>query len=484
MFHRYTLEKYKGPGSRHTCPGCGNAKVFTRYIDSQTSEHLAPSVGRCSREIKCGYHYTPKQYFKEHSIYGPKEKKPIAFRQVQPPQSKLVSFIANDVFKSSLKGYNQNNFVHYLQQLFGADITRQLIARYYIGTSKHWNAATIFWQIDAKGRSRTGKIMLYSPITGKRVKEPFNHITWVHKVLKRPEFELKQCLFGEHLLRSDPQKPVAIVESEKTAIIASVYLPGFIWLAAGSLSNLTAERCRPLAGRKVILYPDLKALDKWKAKAAELSHITRFVVSDLLERKASEADRQQGFDLADYLVRFPVPEQPQVHTTPQQTPVAEQFKAAVLNEYLQTGVVDGDKWFEVYQRQGLTARAALTAVYQLSWENGFEIEAEPPQPGTDPQQENSDLSDCIKEKNTGFSARFPEKNEHSWEPKISELNQYFKSIELPSGPIRLNACTYVSNVSEMIESHFTAVRANDGNSTFLPFLNRLQQMKTYLSKIK
>jgi len=56
--------------------------------------------------------------------------------------------------------------------------------------------------------------MLYSPTTGKRVKEPFNHITWVHKALKQPDFNLKQCLFGEHLLQ-DKTKPVAIVESEK-----------------------------------------------------------------------------------------------------------------------------------------------------------------------------------------------------------------------------------------------------------------------------
>lgn len=76
-----------------------------------------------------------------------------------------------------------------------------------------------------------------------------------------PDFELKQCLFGEHLLR-DKAKPIAIVESEKTAIIASVYLPQFIWLAVGSLTNLNAEKCSVLKGRTVTLFPDLNGFEK------------------------------------------------------------------------------------------------------------------------------------------------------------------------------------------------------------------------------
>ena len=49
---------------------------------------------------------------------------------------------------------------------------------------------------------------------------------------------------------------MAIVESE-TVIIASVYLPGRIWLAAGSLTNLNPEICGVLKGRRVTLYPDI-----------------------------------------------------------------------------------------------------------------------------------------------------------------------------------------------------------------------------------
>ena len=118
---------------------------------------------------------------------------------------------------------------------------------------------------------------------------------------------LKQCLFGEHLL-IDKSKPVAIVESEKTAIIASAYLPRFIWLAVGSLSNLSIEMCKILTGRKIILFPDLKGFEKWTNKAKELSDIAEFVVSDLLEHKASEQEREQGLDIADYLLRFELKE--------------------------------------------------------------------------------------------------------------------------------------------------------------------------------
>jgi hypothetical protein len=125
----------------------------------------------------------------------------------------------------------------------------------------------------------------------------------VHKVLKLDNFNLKQCLFGEHLLQ-DKSKPIAIVESEKTAIIASVYVPDYIWLASGSLSNLNTEKCAVLRGRMLTLFPDIKGFEKWNSKAQELSHIATFNVSDLLERNATQEEREKGLDLADYLIRF------------------------------------------------------------------------------------------------------------------------------------------------------------------------------------
>ncbi|HTD39228.1 MAG TPA: DUF6371 domain-containing protein [Mucilaginibacter sp.] len=367
----YTLEPYSTPSSRYHCPNCNDrARTFVRYINTDTGDHLADHVGRCGRENNCGYHYKPSQYFRNegsrHAGYRPMTIAQINKRIYKPkprsnhepstinyqPTSKRVFkpkrkinhepltnnhqplFINPEIVDATICKYERNNFVQYLLETFGIDVTYRLICQYRVGTAKHWRGATVFWQIDAEGWVRTGKIMLYDTQTGKRVKKPFSHITWAHCLLepksesresqKSPEdknaadlrtsgladfrttFKLKQCLFGEHLLTQFPDKPVAIVESEKTAIIASAYDESFIWLACGSISNLNATICKPLHGRRVTLYPDLGAFDKWKAKARQLQQAipkSKFTVSPVLEQQANDDDRKKGLDLGDFLHR-------------------------------------------------------------------------------------------------------------------------------------------------------------------------------------
>lgn len=298
--YKYKLEPYRGLKTRYTCPNCGHNKSYTRYIETDSGEHLAEHVGRCNRESKCGYHYPPKQYFSDN-IHLKKEisRNPTTQKKISNPAP--ISYITSELFEKSLSNYEENNFVLYLKKLFGKEVTNQLIKQYHIGTSKKWTNSTIFWQVDILGKIRTGKIMLYDPVSGKRIKKPYNHISWVHSTLKDSTFNLQQCFFGEHLLQDEILKPVAIVESEKTAIIASVYLTEFIWLAVGSINNLSTERCKVLQERNVVLYPDLNAFDKWQQKAMALSGIANFKVSDLLELNSSIEEKQQGLDLADYL---------------------------------------------------------------------------------------------------------------------------------------------------------------------------------------
>jgi hypothetical protein len=185
----------------------------------------------------------------------------------------------------------------------GDEATKEAVQRYFTGTSRQWDGATVFWQIDGCGRVHAGKIMQYDSKTGKRVREPVNKISWVHTVLKLADFHLSQCLFGEHLLKEN-NKTVAIVESEKTAIIASCYLSDFIWLACGGCGNLSITLCESLKGRNVVLFPDAGRYNEWSEKAKALSSICIVSISSLIEEAATEDERKAGFDLADYLVRF------------------------------------------------------------------------------------------------------------------------------------------------------------------------------------
>ncbi|WP_430815720.1 PG0870-related protein [Carboxylicivirga sp. RSCT41] len=64
------MEKYNGSNSRYNCPNCGHeqSRTFSKYIDVETGNYLHDNVGRCNREDKCGYHYTPKQYFEDQGL--------------------------------------------------------------------------------------------------------------------------------------------------------------------------------------------------------------------------------------------------------------------------------------------------------------------------------------------------------------------------------------------------------------------------------
>jgi len=156
--------------------------------------------------------------------------------------------------------------------------------------------------------------MLYNSVTGKRIKEPFNKINWAHSILMKSGkisagTVVNQCLFGEHLVKEKPNQ-VVIVESEKTALIASAYLPEFTWMACGGLSNLSCHRLNPIKQFPIVLHPDLRALQKWQERATELTRSGfTITVSNLLETstQVSEADRAAGLDLADFLLRQPIP---------------------------------------------------------------------------------------------------------------------------------------------------------------------------------
>jgi len=221
------------------------------------------------------------------------------------------SYIPTSYFERSLSHYAINPLYQYFCRVFGEEETTRLFRLYNIGTSVKWGGSAVFWQVDIEGHVRAGKIMCYNPENGHRVKEPQAYVSWAHSELKLPDFHLKQCLFGEHLLKGSSETPVMLVESEKTAVIMSHFIPDYIWLATGGKNGcFNREAMQVLEGRDVVLIPDLGAIEQWKEKSSLLSSICRKVtVSDVLERTASEEQRSQGLDIADFFLFSPTKRQ-------------------------------------------------------------------------------------------------------------------------------------------------------------------------------
>lgn len=314
--YRYCLDLKP---KKFTCPNC-DKKRFVRYWDTKQKTYLPNQFGRCDREQNCGYSLSPYQ---EDSFKNEKDWK--ASFNHSTLSKECIDFIPKKIAQKTIKHFEQNNFIKFIDTQFGIDATNKIINTYFIGTSNHIfskrdfsnyqskKGANIFWQIDIKGRIRTGKIMLYDASTGQRIKQPFNHFHWAHYLLKRKgiikkDFALSQCLFGEHQLRKKPNNNIGIVESEKTAIIMTILMPDLIWMATGGSGGINREKFQALKGKKIILFPDLGQYENWKRKIKDISNC-QIEVSDLLEKKATENDKKAGFDLADYfLIKNPLPQ--------------------------------------------------------------------------------------------------------------------------------------------------------------------------------
>ena len=320
--YRFHLQRYR-TGCKVTCPKCGMKSCFTRYVDEKALVSFPDSVGRCDHINSCGYHYTPKEYFQDNSaikeMLVEQERNGnniptgvIPTAKPLPNRVPEVSYLPFDWVEQSMRKFDINPLYRYLTTVAGKDKTDRLFNLYKVGTSKMWNGATVFWQIDINGNVRAGKIMGYDAKTGHRIKEPFNQVSWVHSARKMQNYHMKQCLFGEHLLSdaSISVKTVAIVESEKTALISALFIPDFIWLATGGMHGcFNSDAMQVLRGREVILFPDLKATEKWRRKLPIFQSVCKRVTcSDLLEKMATYEQREAGLDITDFLLMEDTPQ--------------------------------------------------------------------------------------------------------------------------------------------------------------------------------
>lgn len=289
----YRLEKYKGARTRHECPYCHRPRCFTLYVD-ENGQALSPLVGKCDHEIHCGAHVTPKQFFSEH----PSLKIPEAWLRPMEETKKELFLVPTeqvDRFRT-----DETNFVRWLYKNFPSEDVKAACIAYRIGGLA--TGETIFWEIDREGRCRSGKCIPYNE-DGHRVKNNGNEVRWMHSLLKQDgilpkEWELTQCLFGEHLMTDNAS--IGLVESEKTAVICSIVYPHKVWLATGGKNGINGDKMSVLKGHKVFVYPDADAVDLWRERVTRMKSLGYDIVC--VDLKYTQEQVNNKNDIADLIV--------------------------------------------------------------------------------------------------------------------------------------------------------------------------------------
>ena len=170
-----------------------------------------------------------------------------------------------------------------------------------------------FWYIDHTGVPRAAKLMQYLA-DGHRDKT--RNPGWIYnqdgcrQICKPDDHEIVKPLYGIHLLNRYPQATIHIVESEKTAVLMAIAYGNHatqVWMACGGLENLNRGKLSPIIkqNRRIILYPDRDAIDRWKVKAEEL-HYDKVLVDTAPVTKWWKPEDGEKADIADVVIRMTI----------------------------------------------------------------------------------------------------------------------------------------------------------------------------------
>lgn len=155
-----------------------------------------------------------------------------------------VKYIDFQLVKLMLDSVPENNLLLYLRQQYCNKIVDAVKQLYYIGTSK--TNGTVMWSVNINNKVQKAKVFFYDK-KGRR-KQYF-------KVPYKNEDGYYSCLFGEHLLNKN-DKPIVLVESEKTAIVCAINFPDYNWLSYGGINGMTNDKMKVLSGKAILIVPD------------------------------------------------------------------------------------------------------------------------------------------------------------------------------------------------------------------------------------
>lgn len=454
QLHRFTLDK---SSAKHVCPSCGKRR-FVRYIDTTTGKYLPDRFGRCDREAECSHHNKPYQ----QKAPGDWQRSSAMAR----PEQRATAYIPDEILNGTLRHYGHNTFVRNLTERIAHPFDRHHVENicklYKIGTicDGYMAGATTFPYIDIDGATRAIQVRMY---------DKNNHgtkTTFIHSLLKSHFDKLGKglpgwlteylkceavvsCLFGEHLLRAYPDRPVNIVEAPKTAIIATLYFghpdsnPNVpIWLASFNLSALNFARCKVIRGRRVTLFPDLSKNGRtyrlWKAKALDLAEMipsSRWTVSKLIEDSAAPDERAKGADLADFLIRL-----------------------------------DWRNFTSIEHCEAVDTEAAAFAELMDYFEARrveFQAEALGTTPPMDARGSALPMTDKLASEQGTDAA------------ELRELEVYFQSCTYPNEPLMIDGFS-VTDCEKFARAQISFLRASARQVYRLPYLQRLRRLRSIL----
>ncbi|MES2396234.1 MAG: DUF6371 domain-containing protein [Bacteroidota bacterium] len=265
----YNLENT--PKKRGDCPQCKEKNVFRYY------EGLPRQFGRCERINKCVYHEKPTKkklaemgYIESVVVESKKEE---TIKIVYP----TIPFCTGTI-------ENQNsNFHRFCIEIL--KITPEHLKQWNCGTIED-KTAFVYQNLS---KQSINIVHIEYAENGKRSEKlaPYSL-----KAIKGEKYSL--CLFGEHLLTN---RIVCLVESEKTAIIASFFYPQFDWIATGGANKLTGEKIGVLFGREIYYLGDADKAGKENSTLKKLKEYKqKYTIIELFP------DRNDGYDLADAIV--------------------------------------------------------------------------------------------------------------------------------------------------------------------------------------
>lgn len=210
-----------------------------------------------------------------------------------PPQEPPIYF--NDQVKTMAAEVEKTALFAYLCRYWSNAEVKRVMADYWVGlayyiqppntrynhTPNYELSATpmrlqntircsAFPSIDTDGNAHAVKSIPYPDTDHHRIKgaqKDRPEIQW-----QKPQ-QNKGAFFGTHLLPLRPAAPIALAESEKTALIGALFAPEYVWIATQSKTAFdpTSSLFEPMRGRAIHIFPDTDGLTEWKAKAAALT---------------------------------------------------------------------------------------------------------------------------------------------------------------------------------------------------------------------